>query len=168
MKTFSPWNLLPLTLAVSSVTLLNWRLFRRLKWAAGDVEIMPLSDLDCGPCQVSASVIFSLRQMCREPEVAYDSLFLLWLHITFATAGNGVMTVGFLVFFLPLSWGVAMLIDDKGRSLFKSPWIHLTSCLSGKGSIEGANQGCRTISLIIWQGAVTQGYVSLLLPVVLI
>lgn len=88
MKTFSPWNLLPLTLAVSSVTLLNWRLFRRLKWAAGDVEIMPVSDLDWGPCQVCASVIFSLQWMCREPEVAYDILFLLWLHITFAAAGK--------------------------------------------------------------------------------
>lgn len=62
---------------------------------------MPLSDLDCGPCQVSASVIFSLRQMCREPEVAYDILFLLWLHITFAAAGNGARILEFAVgFFL--------------------------------------------------------------------
>lgn len=42
MKTFSPWNLLLLTLAECSVTLLNWRLFWRLKWAGGDVEIMPV------------------------------------------------------------------------------------------------------------------------------
>lgn len=153
MKTFSPWNLLPLTLAVSSVTLLNWRLFERLKWAAGDVEIMPLSDLDCGPCQVSASVIFSLRQMCREPEVAYDILFLLWLHITFAAAGNGASSRRVRCRFF-LSRGVAMLIDDKGRSFPKSPWIHLT-CPSGIESIEGLNLGCGPIRLQILQDAVT-------------
>lgn len=59
MKTFSPRILLVLTLAVCSVTLLNWRPLRVLKWARGDVEIMPVLDLARGPCQVCAPIIFT-------------------------------------------------------------------------------------------------------------
>lgn len=47
-----------------------------------------------------------------------------------------------------------MLIDDKGRSFPKSPWIHLT-CPSGIESVEGLNLGCGPISLQILQDAVT-------------
>lgn len=43
-------NSLLLTQAVCSVTLLNWRLFWDLKWAGGNVEIMPVSDLDLELC----------------------------------------------------------------------------------------------------------------------
>lgn len=61
MKTFSPWNWLLLKLAGCSVALLNWEQFRGLKWAGGDVKIMPVSDLGCSPCQVSASLTFLLN-----------------------------------------------------------------------------------------------------------
>lgn len=98
MKTFSPWNWLLLKLAGCSVALLSWEQFRGLKWAGGDVKIMPVSDLDCSPCQVSASLTFLLNEMCGLPEVTHVviSFTFFSLHIPFfffffwwyAIAGN--------------------------------------------------------------------------------
>lgn len=54
METFSPWNLLLLTAAVCSVTLLNSRLVWDLKWAGRIWRLCWVQNLGRDPRQVSA------------------------------------------------------------------------------------------------------------------